>query len=241
MPTVVLLLQGHTPLIFASIGGHAQIVQMLLSHKADPLPCNGHVSPTLPNHWWPDCTLYCNLSASICSQFDPCAEIQNFTVWPDWIISKVSTSNAFANHYRSMPNCHDKSILPCSHPVISCLPVVMRCKDVADVYLRHAMMLHVFFRHAMMLLTSTYAMQWCCTCSSAMHWCHSRVLMPCSDVAYEYLRHAMMLLMCTCAMQRCCCPCRATQPCHLLPWQATHKLQNCFFCMGQMCKPKTRM
>ena len=48
MPT--LLLQGHTPLIFASIGGHEQIVQMLLSHHADPLPSNGHVSPTLPEH-----------------------------------------------------------------------------------------------------------------------------------------------------------------------------------------------
>ena len=46
MPTLVLLVQGHTPLIFASIGGHVQIVQMLLSHKADPLPSNGHVSPT---------------------------------------------------------------------------------------------------------------------------------------------------------------------------------------------------
>ncbi|KAL0023500.1 hypothetical protein WJX79_002634 [Trebouxia sp. C0005] len=34
---------GHTPLIFASIAGRVQIVHMLLSHKADPLPSKAYV------------------------------------------------------------------------------------------------------------------------------------------------------------------------------------------------------
>ena len=58
MPTLHSLLQGHTPLIFASIGGHVKLVQMLLSHEADPLPSNGHVSPALPKHRDADCATY---------------------------------------------------------------------------------------------------------------------------------------------------------------------------------------
>ncbi len=66
-----------------------------------------------------------------------------------------------------------------------------------------------------------------CLMTMARAFCHVHIMScclrlptPCNDVA---------------------CACRATQHCHLLPWLATHKLRNCFFCMGQMCKQKMRM
>ena len=157
MPTLILLLQGHTHSVAA--GPHSAHLCIhwgsctnspnAASHKADPLPSNGHVSRTLPKHWETDCTLYCNLSVSIC-----------LTLWSvlqkydsqllDLIESRVESAPAMLLQICLMTMAR-----------ASCLVLIL------------SSLAYIYIHHAMTLLTCTYAMQWC--------WLP--VLTPCSDVA----------------------------------------------------------
>lgn len=50
-----MLLQGHTPLMFAAIGGHVDIVNLLLTLGACASPANSHVSSTPMHTCVPPC------------------------------------------------------------------------------------------------------------------------------------------------------------------------------------------